>query len=118
MKKLLLLAACAFMVSTAVLAKQEKIDFSVSIIDDKPAGNLPTRSPMEPPSVSIEDGVLTFTAGHPDYTLTIKDEDGDVVYSTIVTSAQTTVVLPSTLSGDYVIELVMGNWLFTGYIML
>ena len=98
MKKLLLLAACAFMVSTAVLAKQEKIDFSVSIIDDKPAGNLPTRSPMEPPSVSIE--------------------DGDVVYSAVVTSAQTTVVLPSTLSGGYVIELVMGNWLFTGYIML
>ena len=71
-----------------------------------------------PPTVYLEDGVLTFTAGHPDYTLTIKDEDGDVVYSTIVTSAQTTVVLPSTLTGDYVIELVMGNWLFTGYIVL
>jgi hypothetical protein len=56
--------------------------------------------------------------GHPDYILYIKDEDGDVVFTTTVYSAQTQVVLPSTLSGDYEVELVMGNWLFTGYITL
>jgi hypothetical protein len=56
--------------------------------------------------------------GHPDYILYIKDEDGDVVFTTTVYSAQTQVVLPSTLSGDYEVELVMGNWLFTGWINL
>ena len=37
---------------------------------------------------------------------------------TTVYSAQTQLVLPSTLSGDYEVELVMGNWLFTGWINL
>ena len=48
----------------------------------------------------------------------VKDEDGDVVYTTTVFSAETEVVLPSTLSGDYEIQLTMGNWLFTGLIQL
>ena len=118
MKKFLLLMVGAFMLSTSLWAKL-LVPLSVNIDDDDmPIGNGIPRSPIMPPTVYLEDGVLTFTAGHPDYTLTIKDEDGDVVYSTIVTSAQTTVVLPSTLTGDYVIELVMGNWLFTGYIVL
>ena len=46
--------------------------------------------------------------------LNTKDEGGNVVFTTVVYSAQTEVVLPSTLSGDYDIELVMGNWLFSG----
>ena len=50
--------------------------------------------------------------------LNIKDEDGDVVYSTVVYSSETQVVLPSTLSGDYEIQLVTGNWCFWGYIEL
>jgi hypothetical protein len=60
----------------------------------------------------------SFAVDHPDYLLNIKDEDGNVVFSTVVWSAQTEVVLPSTLSGDYEIELVMGNWLFSGWINL
>lgn len=39
--------------------------------------------------------------------------DGPAVYST-----ETQVVLPSTLSGDYEIELRMGYWKFTGWITL
>ena len=117
MKKIFLLLSSAFILSTSVSAS-ELIPFTINIIDEQPGGPGYPRTPMQAPTVYLEDGVLTFTAGHPDYTLTIKDEDGDVVYSTIVTSAQTTVVLPSTLSGDYVIELVMGNWRFTGWIDL
>ncbi len=59
-----------------------------------------------------------FVAGHPDYALNIKDENGDVVYSTPVCSTETQVVLPSTLSGDYEIELIMGYWKFTRFITL
>ena len=57
-----------------------------------------------------------FVAGHPDYVLNIKDENGDVVYSTTVCSIETQVVLPSTLSGEYEIELIMGYWKFIGWI--
>ncbi|MBO5549711.1 MAG: hypothetical protein J5954_08865 [Prevotella sp.] len=73
---------------------------------------------MRPPTVYIEDYTVTFVAGHPDYALNIKDENSDVVYSTTVCSTETQVVLPSTLSGDYEIELIMGYWKFIGWINL
>ena len=118
MKKLFSIVFCAFMVSTS-LSAQQLIPFTVSIEnDDKPIGNGNPKSPMRPPVVYIEDYTLTFVAGHPDYELFIKDEDGEIVYSTVVTSAETLVTLPSFLSGDYVIELTMGNWKFTGWIEL
>ncbi len=73
---------------------------------------------MRPPVVYIEDHTLAFVADHPEYILNIKDEDGEVVYSTVVYSTLTQVTLPSILSGEYVIELTMGNWKFTGFINL
>ena len=106
------------MMSTSVYA-WDIIPFTVSIDDDDmPIGNSRPKSPMRPPVVYIEDHTLSFVVDHPDYELTIKDEDGEVVYSTIVTSAETLVTLPSSLVGDYVIELTMGNWLFVGWINL
>lgn len=117
MKKLLLMIVSAFMLSTSLFAK-EVVPFTVHYEDDKPIGHGNGRAPMRPPVVYIEDYTLSFVVDHPDYTLTIKDEDGVLVYTTIVFSAQTEVVLPSALSGNYEISLVMGNWLFTGWINL
>ena len=63
--------------------------------------------------------MLTFETSHPEYVLTIKDEDGSVVYSTVVYSTQTQVVLPSSLSGDYEIQLDFGgSYIFVGEIVL
>lgn len=118
MKKLLLFLISAFIFSTSVSA-QELVPLTVCIEeDDQPGGNGHPRSPNETPIVYIDDYTLLFEANHPDYVLNIKDEDGDVVYSTVVYSAQTQVVLPSTLSGNYQIELVMGYRLFKGWINL
>jgi len=117
MKKLLLMIVGAFMLSTSLFAK-EVIPFSVHYEDDLPGGNDQPRSPIEVPLVYIEDYTLSFEFYHPDYTLIIKDEDGTVVYTTTVFSTDIEVILPSTLSGDYEVNLVMGNWLFTGWISL
>ena len=111
------------MMAMLPLSVQVNADFDIvplQVSYDDPAefeGN-PHKGSLEPPLVYIEDYTLLFEANHPDYVLYIKDEDDVVVYSTAVYSAQTQVVLPSTLSGDYKIELVMGDWLFTGWINL
>ena len=118
MKKLFLFVLSAFLISTNLWAK-ELVPLSVSIEDDEqPIGNGYGKTSMCPPLVYIEDYTLLFEVGHPEYVLNIKDEDGDVVYSTVVYSTQTQVVLPSILSGDYKIELVMGYRLFKGWINL
>ena len=106
------------MVSTS-LSAQQLIPFTVNYDEkDIPIGNGYPKSPMRPPVVYIEDHTLAFVADHPEYILNIKDEDGEVVYSTVVYSTLTQVTLPSILSGEYVIELTMGNWKFTGFINL
>ena len=118
MKKLLLMIVGAFLLSTSLWAKTI-VPLSVCIEDDEqPGTNGFPRSPIEVPLVYIEDYTLSFGTNHPDYVLTLKDENGDVVYTTTVYSTETLVTLPSTLSGDYEVNLVMGNWLFTGWINL
>ena len=117
MKKLLLTLFGVLLVGTSVMAIEE-IPLSVSIKDPMPMGHGYAKSPMQPPTVYIEDYTLSFAVGHPEYVLQVMDEDGDVVYTTTVFTTDTQVVLPSYLSGNYEIQLTMGNWLFTGYITL
>ena len=115
MKKVFL--TLALLMSMLVQAK-ELVPLTVSYDDNMPIGHGYGRPSIEVPLVYIDDYTLTFEVYHPDYVLIIKDEDGNVVYNTTVFSAQTEVFLPSTLSGGYEINLVMGNWLFTGWIAL
>ena len=118
MKKLLLFLFGAFLLSTSVSA-QVLVPLTVCIEEDEqPGGPGYPKTPITAPKVYIDDYTLLFEANHPEYVLYIKDEDDNVVYTTTVYSSQTQVVLPSTLSGDYQIELVMGYWHFTGWINL
>ncbi len=113
MKKVLLLLLAIWSVSAQA---QLCIEFSTELIKNKPLGHPTPKTPIQVPTVYIEDYTLSFETNHPEYVLYIKDENDVVVYSTVVTSAETLVTLPSTLSGEYKIELVMDNWLFTGYV--
>ena len=118
MKKLFLFLFGAFILCTS-LSAQELIPLTVCLDDDEqPGTNGNPKTPVTAPKVYIDDYMLLFEANHPEYVLYIKDEDDNVVYTTTVYSSQTQVVLPSILFGDYKIELQMGYWKFTGYIML
>lgn len=97
---------------------QVRISFSCATFHEKGVGHPMPKSPVQPPTVYIDDYTVLFTDNHPDYTLLIRDVDGETVYSTVADSTQAQIVLPSTLSGDYEINLVMGNWLFSGWITL
>ena len=118
MKKLLFTILTAFLLCTTVAA-MELIPLTICPYEnDLPGGNGHPRSPEETPIVYIDDYTLLFEANHPEYVLNIKDENNVVVYSTVVSTTQTQVVLPSTLSGDYQIELVVNKYYFCGYINL
>ena len=121
MKKIISIIACLFVITLASQAQNDSgtlIDLHAGYIDPTGTTNQNPRSPVDPPTVYLENYTLTFATNHPEYVLYIKDENETVVYSTVVTSATTEVVLPSTLSGDYEIDLVMDDWYFWGYIEL
>ncbi len=118
MKKLLFTVLSALLLCTTVTA-MDLIPLTICPYEnDQPGGNGHPKTPITAPKVYINDYMLLFEANHPEYVLYIKDEDDNVVYTTTVYSTQTQVVLPSTLSGDYQIELVMNYWLFIGWISL
>ena len=117
LKKILLLCISLLWV-TSMSAQQVPVKLHAGYFDPYEGLGSHPRGPVDLPTVYLDDYTLTFATSHPEYVLYIKDEDEEVVYSSVVTSAETQVTLPTYLTGSYKIELVMGNWLFTGYITL
>jgi len=115
------LLSFAFLTFLCGQVQAEPIDVLVGIIDDKPLNSIPTKGPIYIPGLDISNGVLTFLNGNlRDYTLTLLNEDGDVVYSTIVPAGTSTVTLPATLTGDYELRLFPDGtaYFFYGWIEL
>ena len=86
------------------------LPLTVGYSDDTPIFPFPHKQPVHVPEVDLSNHVLTFSeATTQNYTLTLFNEDGEVVYQTTVLAGTDTVVLPSTLSGDYVLTLDFGG---------
>lgn len=117
MKKLLLMALALF---AFVSVNAQRLDVPLSFERVKTGSTRPLpRNPIEVPEVSIEDSVLYFESSHPAYALYLVDSNDNVVYQTIVLEDQAQVVLPSTLSGIYELQLYTdGDYYFYGDIEL
>lgn len=70
------------------------------------------------PEVDLEGYTLTFYTPCDGCVLRLIDENDNVVYSTVIPTGATSLVLPSYLSGEYEIQIVQGNIYFYGYISL
>jgi hypothetical protein len=119
MKKKLLLCVClsciiAIFGSAATSEKHQSLDGILVELnvsggpDTNPTtGDNPhPRSPIVIPEVSVDGYTLyLYNIGY-DMTVQLLDEDGYVVYTTFVPASTPTVVLPSTLSGDYELRLI------------
>lgn len=70
------------------------------------------KSPVLPPKVpeaTIEGNVISFISAHKDYTLTLLDKNGEVTYQATIPSTVSVAVLPSNLSGTFVLQLDYGG---------
>ena len=95
-----------------------RIDFTCSIVNPSGIGNHIPRTPIQPPTVYLCDHTLYICGDYGNFSLQVLTDDETTVYSTYVTSGTTEVQLPSTLSGDYLLQLECCNYLFTGEISL
>ena len=75
-----------------------------------------TLAPPRPWYITQDDYTLTMPAFEDDFTLELRDENDVAVYTTYVPAGTTTVVLPSTLSGDFELRLVADTYYYIGYI--
>lgn len=115
MKKLFLL--CCFFAVTLTTNANGWINFQVNYNNPNPIGTGRQRTPIQPPAVYLEDYTLSFSAFEEDCVIKLLDE-GEVVYEVDIPAGSTSVVLPSTLSGEYTLQLFRGNWVFEGEIGL
>jgi len=76
---------------------------------------------MRAPEVYQEDHTLSFSYNN-GFTLELVDpsmgDEGTIVYTAVIPADVLTWQFPATLSGDYTLRLVYGNWAFVGEIEL
>ena len=95
-----------------------EIPLEATYIDPTHDQGDPHRGPVLVPEVSIEGYTLFFGTPCDGSVLRLLDEDGYVVYSTVIPTGTTTLPLPTTLSGDYELQIIRDGWCFYGWIEL
>ena len=126
MKKILSIAALLLLVGVAAFAQDPsnvtELTFQVGITDPTLAHGERPRNLVNPPSASLDDHTLYINSEHPAYTLYLVDTTGEepvVVYQVCIPANVSVVVLPSTLSGTYELQLYDGgDYYFYGEIEL
>ncbi len=94
------------------------VELQTSEIDPTQNHGGTPKSPITPPSISLDGHTLYFDTPCDGCTLNIVDSNGVVVYTTVIPTGTTSLVLPATLSGEYELQIICGNYLFYGTIDL
>ena len=114
MKKVMMVAL--LLIGVCVSSYGDPVQVSMQIINESSGSAGPTYAPPRPWYITQNDYTLTLPAFEDDFTLVLLDEDGVVVYSAFVPAGTTMIVLPSTLSGDFEIRLVVHTYYYRGYL--
>ncbi len=121
MKKTKLLFMTLIMVMlplSNVRLSAEPEDVPLEYEDPSDPHDNPQRELVKVPEISIEDYTLYFNTPCDGYVLRLVDEFDNVVYSTVIPVGATSLVLPSSLSGTYELQIVAGIYCFYGDITL
>lgn len=113
-----LLTAMLSLTSVDVYADPTDIELQVGYVDPIDGDSGQHRGPVLIPCISIDNFTLYFTTPCDGCTLRLLDENGVVVYSTVIPTGTISLVLPSYLIGEYEIQIIQGNNCFYGYIQL
>ena len=70
------------------------------------------KSPVLAPCVYQDGNQLTFDAAIEGCIVQLVDENEDVVFSDSIEENQTSLVLPSTLTGTYELQIIQGDYMF------
>ena len=93
-----------------------EIELSVHIINEGVIMGPSPKVPAWAPSISIEDHVLYFNSVHETYLLSIIDGSETIVYQTLVADNVNTILLPTSLSGNYAIMLSTPYYYYAGIV--
>ena len=120
--KIKILALCLLLAtglcSAQVLQVCRTVYLGVRGVDPTTGQEDPTRGPVLIPTISLDDYTLTFETSCDGCLLRLVDDSDEVVYSLVIPTGTTSLVLPSYLSGTYELQIIQGNYCFYGDITL
>ena len=114
----ILFAFLSLSVCASVLFPAERLILQVMVIDPTISQNPQPKSPVVPPSVSIDDHTLYLYSGCAGATLRVVNALGVAVYTEELYETTTEVELPETLVGEYELQILRGNFCFYAMIEL
>lgn len=116
----LMVVLCTTFIGSLPISAQNEIELTASRIKKGELGNDYPRGSIYVPSASIDDHTFYVNESHPDYVLQLVDsvDEKNVIYEVWMPAGVNSVVLPSLLVGEYVIQLLWTDWRFGGYIEL
>lgn len=121
-KKYFLIISCLTVMlsfsSVNVYADPQGVVLQVGYIDPNNGDGGQQKSPILVPEISLDGYSIIFDTPCDGCTFRLVDENNNVVYSTVIPTGTTSLVLPSSLSGEYEIQIVQSNIIFWGFINL
>ena len=119
-KHLITLLLCFVFITMSAQTPQNAapITFTMEYVGTGPMLPPAPKTPIVPPEVSIDGNVLYFLNSHEAFALTLTDANDNVVYTTDVSSTDTQVTLPASLSGTFELRLYFDIYCFVGEITL
>ena len=122
MKRSIVFSLVLFFLASFNIAKAQnvsnEINFQVRIFDPT-IENFPIgKDPITVPCVILEGHTLLFQTSCDGSILRLVNENNIVVFSSVIPSGTTLFQLPTTLEGEYQIQLIQGNILYWGIIIL
>ena len=121
MKKFVFILLSAFWVlalSCKAALQSDPIELQSSFLDPTSQHDGQHKGIVQIPEVSIDNHTLYFGTPCDGYLLNIVDENNIVVYSQVIQVGATSLVIPSSLSGEFELQIVDGNYLYYGIISL
>lgn len=112
------LAAVLSFTSVNVYADPEDIDLQVGYVDPNFGNDGLPKTPILVPEISLDGYSIIFDTPCDGCTLRLLDANENVVYSTVIPTGTASLLLPSSLSGEYEIQIIQGNLCFYGFINL
>ena len=103
-------------ISPSMIQQVSYLHLQVRYVDPTISNPPLPRNPIQIPEIDLDDYTLTFYTSCLGSTLRLVNAEDEVVYTTVITSD--TLVLPSSLEGEYELQIVQGEWCFYGWIEL
>jgi len=107
-----------FFISSKAFCQSEPVNLQSSFLDPTSQNDGQHKGLIPIPEIALDNHTLYFLTPCDGCLLNIVDTNNVVVYSIVIPTGATSLVIPATLSGEYELQIVVGNYLFYGIIVL